>query len=239
MKKGIVYYSDNYPDATMLKICQDNLLRCIGDNFDVVSVTHKPIDFGRNFVMGLNRSKLSIMRQILKGLKESTVDMVFLVEHDVIYHPSHFEFEINDDKTFYYNRNRWAIDPDENSDTYGLGVKYPNHVLGLLCADIGLMIEYFTKRVKFNEEFGDHHPAVGFSPHKGLPRGKWVGVRGYWESEYPCLDIRHNQTFTRKRMTKSKFSKRQVKPQWEERYDFPYWGKITPWEKFLTKLGEL
>ena len=51
-------------------------------------------------------------RQILAGLEALDTDVVFMVEHDVLYHPSHFDFTPPERDIFYYNRNTWKVNAE-------------------------------------------------------------------------------------------------------------------------------
>jgi hypothetical protein len=229
--KGIVYYTDNYPDPFLLEACRNNLQRCV-NGFDIVSVSQKPVTFGRNIVMeDLDRSPLSIFVQILCGIENSIADVIFLCEHDIIYHPSHFIFDLPRDDVFYYNRNRWAVDPDT-----GKAVFYQTNCISMLCASRELLLKHFARRVELTEMHGFQR-RLGYSPPKGLPkeeRGRYKA----WFSEWPCLDIRHNQTFTKKRMSKDQFRSPRSCRDWQETYDVPFWGPITPWSEFLENVND-
>jgi glycosyltransferase involved in cell wall biosynthesis len=91
IKKGLVYYTDNRLDPTIMKAVQDNLVKCCPD-YEIISVSLEPIDFGKNIVLNEKRGYLTMFKQILAGLEASSADIVFLVEHDVLYSKEHFDF---------------------------------------------------------------------------------------------------------------------------------------------------
>jgi len=229
--KEIVYYTDNRPEERILRICREQLARCVrGKGIPVVTVSQVPIDFGHNIVMPLPRCVLSLYRQVLAGLKAAKADIIFLIEHDLIYHPCHFDIEPPDGKTFFYNRNRWAL----CSET-GKAVFYQTNVPSLMCAHRDLLIEHYSRAVKLTEGNGSPKTSkYGFAPPRGLPKDQQVGRYKTWMSEHPCIDIRHNNTFTRRRMDKSQFRSERSCRGWTEADEIPFWGKtLGRFDEFL------
>ena len=93
-----------------MKMCQKQILEASKGKIDkIVSVSQKPIDFGQNVIMNLKRSAESMFKQILMGLEFIDTDIVFLCEHDILYHTSHFDFTPQREDTFYYNTNVWFL----------------------------------------------------------------------------------------------------------------------------------
>src|SRR5574343_181190 len=89
---GIVQYTDNFGDQNFLAKCRKQLNQCAEKNniSDIICVSHRPVlDLGRNVVVDFERSVLSIFKQVLIGLKECQAEIVYLCEHDMIYHPTH------------------------------------------------------------------------------------------------------------------------------------------------------
>lgn len=217
--KGLVYYTDNNPAPNILTACQKQLIVCMGQwKYPIVSVSQKSIDFGTNFVMDIGRSLLSMYRQILRGVEECKTEIIFLVEHDLLYHPSHFDYTPARKDTFYYDRNRWNVDME------GKAVFYHNNCPSRLVAHRELLLEYYTRVVDFVQSEGFKHN-LGFSPPKGLPKEKRVGRYEAYMAKDPCIDIRHDRTFTRARMTKEEFRSERGRRGWTEADEVPGWGK--------------
>jgi hypothetical protein len=188
--------------------------------FPTISVSQKPIDFGKNIVMPLEKSVLSMYKQILRGIEETVdTDFIFLVEHDLLYHPSHFDFTPPDKSFYYYDRNRWCVDADT-----GKAVFYHSNVPSLLCASRDLLIAHFRMKVNFVSEHG-HKSKYGFSPPKGLPKEMRTGEYKTYFSEFPCIDIRHGNSLTRRRMNKSDFRNERSCRGWTEAEEVPFWGR--------------
>lgn len=231
MTKGLVYYTNNAPEEKILLACQAQLNRCMKiHKFPVISVSQKPVNFGINFVMDLKSSVLSMFKQILKGLKECKTDIIFLIEHDVLYHPSHFDFTPQKEDHFYYNRNEWRV-----SSVTGKAVFYLHNDVSQLCARRNLLLEHYTKVLEVAEK-GEFQHSFGFSPPKGLPKELQTKHYGTYMSEVANLDIRHPNAFTRQRMDKSQFRSERSIRGWTESDGVPGWGKtLGRFDEFLAK----
>ena len=234
MKKGIVYYTDNRLDGTPIgKTVQEQLLRCTRD-MEIVSVSLKPIDFGQNISLSLERGYLSMFTQILTGLIANSADVVFLTEHDVLYHPVHFQFDPPDPSTYYYNENTWKLRADDGQALF----YYCKQTLGL-CAYRELLIEHYEKRLARIKADGRYDYAIGFEPgcHRP-PRGiDYYKAVGYM-AKYPNIDIRHGKNLTPSRWSQDQFRNKNSCLGWEWSDDIPGWG-ITKgrFNEFLEGLG--
>jgi hypothetical protein len=232
MTKGIVYYTNHSADEKILLACQKQLKRCMEIwKFPIISVSQKPINFGENFVMDLESSLLSMYKQILKGLEECKTDIVFLAEHDVLYHPSHFDFTPEKPDHFYYNRNEWRV-----SSQTGKTVFYLNNDTSQLCAFRDTLITHIKRAIETNTD--RIHSSWGTSPPRGIPpeeqKGKHAGV---YMSKVPNIDIRHPNTLSRTRMTKEEFRSERGRQGWIESDGVPGWGKtLGRFDEFLLEL---
>lgn len=232
MTKGLVYYTNNILDEKIFLACQAQLKRCMElYKFPIISVSQKPINFGQNFVMDLKSSVHSMFKQILKGLQECNTDIVFLIEHDVLYHPTHFDFTPERKDHFYYNRNEWRV-----SSVTGKAVFYLHNDVSQLCAKRDLLLKHYTRVVELAEKEG-FKLSFGFSPPKGLPKEKQTKHYGTFMSKMPNLDIRHPGAFTPQRMEKSQFRSERSRRGWTESDGVPGWGKtLGRFDKFLAEL---
>jgi len=230
MTKGLVYYTNNAPDEKIFLACQAQLNRCMQiHKFPIISVSQKPINFGQNFVMDLPSSTLSMFTQILKGLKECKTDIIFLIEHDVLYSPTHFEFTPERGDHFYYNRNEWRV-----SSITGKAVYYQHNDVSQLCAQRELLLEHYSRVVSYAQKVGFSH-RFGFSPPKGLPKDKQIGYTATFMSNKPNLDIRHPKAHTPTRMEKSQFRSERSRRGWIESDGVPDWGKtLGRFDEFLV-----
>lgn len=103
---SIVYYTVNVISDYFMRNTQYQLLKSAG-NIPIISVSRKPMNFGKNTWVDLDRSHFNIYRQALMGAKQATTKYVALCEDDVLYTPEHFKYRPK--KPFAYNMNFWNI----------------------------------------------------------------------------------------------------------------------------------
>jgi hypothetical protein len=176
-------------------------------------VSLKPIDFGSNIILdGKEPSILTMITQILYGLKASSSKYVFFCEHDVLYTKSHFDFTPPRDDVYYYNENVWRWDyPLDRAITYDRLIS-----LSGLCANRELLVENYEKRMKKIYDNGwekdikkepDWARKMGYEPGtKKIKRGGLTDEDfDVWRSEYPIIDVRHGHTFSKRKVTLDSF----------------------------------
>ena len=105
----VIYYTANCPKRSFAERIRERLLLSIGE-LPLVSVSHKPLKFGKNICIGKReKSSLTVYRQILIGAKAAKTKYVALAEDDTLYPPTHFELRPSSDDVFAYNLNKWTI----------------------------------------------------------------------------------------------------------------------------------
>lgn len=180
--KGIIFYTDNQINLKIAHAVQKQL-RMISETkgIPIVSASLKPMDkMGKNLVCPGPRGYKSYFTQILTALEASMADIIFMCEHDNLYHPSHFDFVPSDRKVIYYNRNWLKIHKD------GLVLKWTADQVSGVCAYKDILIKWYKKRLEtFDEKTFDRK----FEPLSG-EGSEW------WNSEFPVLDIRHSGNLT-------------------------------------------
>jgi glycosyltransferase involved in cell wall biosynthesis len=219
ISKGIIYYSDNRHDELIVSACQKQIKKGCNGN-EIVSVSLKPIDFGKNIVLNAERSKLTQAKQILLALENSTSDIIFFCETDVLYHPSHFEFTPPRKDIFYYNDNKWRVDFET-----GQALFYHCAQVSGLCVYRELALEHYRKRVARIEAEGRYDNKIGYEPglHK-FPRGIDNACYEMWNSEFPNIDIRHRNCYTSSRWTQEEFRDKSTCQGWKMADEVPWWG---------------
>jgi glycosyltransferase involved in cell wall biosynthesis len=222
--KGIIYYTDGKLDENIAKPVINQLVKCAREkNIPIVTATlgHK-LDFGVKNVCfpSLKRGYLTMFKQILGALENSTADIIFFCEHDVFYHPSHFDFTPEDKETFYYNQNVWLL-----RTTDGHCLHYDVNQLSGLCVYRDAAITHFKERIALVEKEGFTRN-MGFEPftHGRVP---WVNQfkLGTWKSAQPNVDIKHGANATGQRWRKEEYRNQQLLVNWTEAEEIPGWGE--------------
>lgn len=243
MKKGIVYYTNMVGDPQILDICRKQILRGFEEE-DIVSVSPRPLDFGKNYNLYTDGGYLEMSKKILLGLEKSKADVIFFCEHDVLYHPSHFDFTPLHDGFFYYNLNFWKVRVSDGHTMRTADAR----TLSQMCAYKNLLLPHYWKRVKLQEEFYTTHP----DPHE---RNKFIRAMGFepgthhrpeavdnlesdtWNSLTPNIDIRLETALTPSRWRKDQYRNQKFTEGWQEADRVPGWG-ITEgrFDEFLAGL---
>ena len=232
--KGLVYYSDGRPAPELLALVQRQI-RTAAKGLPVVSVTLTEMDFGdERYVLPLQRGILTMFRQICHGLESLKTDVVFLVEHDVLYHRDHFDFEPPTDRAYYYNEHAYRLDWE-----LGQALFYFTKQTSGLCANREFLLDHYRRRIAKvianAEELTRQGLPVrrdGFSQHMGFepgchmpPRGvdDYIAVR--WLADRPNIDIRHDRNLTPNRWSPDEFRNSNARLGWTMTDEIPGWGR--------------
>ena len=225
MTKGIVYYSDCRPDRGILQASRDSIARL---GLPIVAVTLQPIDWpgATCLVLEQARGYLTMFRQILAGLEALTADVAFLCEHDVLYHPSHFEFNPPRPDCYFYDL-RWI----KVEVPGGRALHYRAKQTAFLCACRALLIQHYRRRVALCEEFGFSR-RMGFEPGSHQRQERVDDVpSACWYAPCPSLDIRHAHNLTQSRWSQNAFRDQSTCDDWRvypPDVALPGWGPTTP-----------
>lgn len=169
----IVYYTANRIEETFSRNVRNHLLSYLPKEVPIISVSHKPMDFGENICMSnLEPSIYNIYVQILKGAHSVKTKFMACCEDDALYNIEHFNHR-PPEGYFAYNINKWMV----NDDVFF----HRNRVNMSMCiAHTDLMIDTLEKRfekfpkVMTREEMGVHgfgEPGK-FESRYGLPEVK-------------------------------------------------------------------
>lgn len=187
MNSAIVYYTDSKLDPQITEPCRAVLAEAAG-NTPIISVSQQPLSFGvTNICLGeLPYHRKSMFRQIMAGLDLLQPETyVFLCEHDVLYHPSHFSvlpagscWLFNLSRCFYWTKyDICCMDKICNRRAFSHAVARK---------DVMLQVSLGSKKWK----------------DKSFPE------RRYWNSCCPNIDIRHGENLTGEGPTKRRLRKR-------------------------------
>lgn len=231
MTKGAIYYTDNRPKRFILDKCQQVLRE--NCPYPIVSVSlHHPADLGKNILIkDRERSYPTMLFQIVTALENLDTDIVFFLEHDVLYHPSHFEFVPPKKDVYYYNINnyRWSVKEDFAVTYAGL------HSLSMMCCYRDTALKHFKARLKYVEDKGwDKERAreprwgrvMGYEPGTKKKRRGGFSDEDFetWKSPMPNLDIRHRHCFSSPKTHKEDFKHLPEDFTEVKLDDVPYWN---------------
>mgnify|MGYP001559329555 CR=1 FL=1 len=215
--KGIVFYTDNQLKVRIAHQVQKQLRHISHDTgIPIVNVSLKPMGhFGtKNIHLPLERGYLTMFKQILAGLEASDAEVIFLCEHDVLYHSSHFDFTPPQKGKFYYNRNFWKLRVED-----GHALHYDADQVNGLCTYRKLLIAEYEKRVRYVKKHG-YIRSMGFEP------GTHDKGSAFWKSALPNIDIRHTGNLTKNRWSIDEFRNKKSATNWMETDDeIEGWGK--------------
>ena len=162
-----------------------------------------------------------MFKQILAALENSTAEVIFFCEHDVLYHPTHFDFIPSANDKFFYNENVWKLDAKT-----GHALHYDCQQTSGLCGYRTLLLKHYQKRVKLVEKHG-YSMKVGYEPgtHRRAQRVDDLTSES-WQSKFPNIDIRHDTNLSPTRWKKEEFRNQKFTKGWlETDSEIPGWGK--------------
>ncbi len=98
---SVIYYTNNREDPAFEGRIRQTLLETAGD-LPLISVSQKPIDFGKNICVGdVGSSSYNAWRQYQIGAMEAKTRFVCTAEADFLHPREYFEFVPNADDTCY------------------------------------------------------------------------------------------------------------------------------------------
>lgn len=105
----VIYYSSNREKPEFEERVRKNILGVCGD-LPIISVTHKPIDFGKNIVVGdVGVSGFNMFRQVQIACEAAKSRFVLSAEADCLYPPDYFTFVPEKDDICYRNKNLYVM----------------------------------------------------------------------------------------------------------------------------------
>lgn len=209
--KSALYYTDNRL-GNPIKDTVRKYLTDAGIHVTCVSLSHTGFGDKQIVLEGRQRSYPTYLYQIKTALENAPGKYVFFCEHDVLYHPSHFEFTPPEDNIFYYNNNvwRWKL------HNFKLITYDKMRPLSCLAVNREFALEHYKMRIAKMEELGldefrSREPRMGrvWGYEPGTKKRRRGGFSDdecqMFSSEFPNIDIRHNRTFTSIKCEKEDF----------------------------------
>jgi len=104
----IIYCSSNREAPEFEQRIRDNILKAT--DLPIISVSQKPIDFGKNIVVGdVGASGFNFFRQSLIACEAATTEFVVSAEADCLYPPDYFTYRPPRDDVCYRNNNLYVM----------------------------------------------------------------------------------------------------------------------------------
>lgn len=211
MSKGIIYYTDNRLSGPIFDLSQASIAAA---GLPTVCCSLQPMQFGDvNIVLnGLERGYDTMVKQILAALKLLDTETVFFCEHDVLYHPSHFDLTPENKEVYFYNVNNWRwLFPEDRLISYSgltsLSMLLCHRELALAHyqyrhdhIQVFELYQIRSKEPKWARRLG-YEPGTKPRRRGGLTDEEHVKVRSAW----PNIDIRHGLTFSRPKVRPHEF----------------------------------
>lgn len=231
--KGAIYYTDNRLPEKLALAVRRQITRGIKQKH-IVSATLSPIQFGReNIVIKQPRGILAMNLQQLKALEAHDSDIIYFLEHDVLYHPSHFEFIPEADNAYYYNTSVWKL----SSDGIYRRTDDCKQVSGLV-AYRDLLVEHYRKRVARllssqaeSIEKGEPIKNDGYNRSTGFEPGTHKAPRGIddynaltYNTDFANVDLRGNWNLTPTKTSPDQFRNPKYAEGWLECSTLKGWG---------------
>lgn len=241
LTKGAIFYTDNRPKEFILRACREQIKEAFKGK--IVSVSLAPVELGENIVLqGYERGYPTMVRQIFMALDALDTDIVFFLEHDVLYHPSHFDFTPPKPDVYYYNLNNWRWGVKED-----YAITYDNlKSLSQMCTYRKTALEHYRKRLEYIEKKGldkipGHEPkwarVMGYEPGTKARRKGGFSDESFdvWKSELPNIDIRHRHTFSPPKYTLDSFKHPPENFRQEKLENIPYWNLKKLYDEWIDQ----
>jgi len=218
----IIYYSSNHEVPVFEGRIRDNILKVCGD-LPIISVTQKPIDFGKNIVVGdVGASGFNMFRQVQIALREAKTKFVVSAEADCLYPPDYFTFVPEKDDICYRDKNLYVMGQFRTYFYKKGGGATHAQVVGR---------EFYLKTL--NELFKD---APDWSvEERNFPKER---TRHKQEDVFTAREIEFYETENPVVQIKTSHSMRHYTH--SDRipvYELPYWGKGTDFRKTYYDIG--
>ena len=226
----IIYYTSNLLDEVnpyFLENTKKQLLKAAGE-IPIISVSHKPIDFGENICVGdIGRSHLNLYKQILIGARAAKTKYVALAEDDIFYSYQHFRTYLPKKDHFAYDMNKWSIFTWTKPPQYSFRNRM---VVNHLIAERDMLVEALEERFAKHPD-PDKTPLSYWGDPGRYEKYLGVSVRKteIFFSSVPGIVFTHKDAFGYLNHGKRK---RLGNPR---AYDIPVWGRVENMLKLYDK----
>lgn len=211
----VIYYTANQENEAFEKRVQDKLLESIGD-LPLISVSRKPMDFGKNICVGEQiRSDSTALRQLLIGLQEAKTEFCIAAESDCLYPPDYFNFIPPTKDNVYRYTNVWILHNWIGPRNKGMFWRKRYSEGAQMCGR-----EFWIKKLEYALK-----DANGFDGSL-VPLVFDTKDKYSWTSENPMVSVKTSEGLRKYTAT--------IKGE-EPKAELPYWGKAEDLIKICQK----
>lgn len=207
--KTIIYYTANREDPVFESKIMANILKQKGD-LPLISVSQKPIDFGRNICVGdVGHTYFNEYRQILIGAKTAKTPYIIFAESDFLYPADYFSFEPDGADIYRYN-NIWIVYKNPRLYSY----RRKAYSVGAQIIKRNYLINILEENLKGQPEWSDKE--VVLKARRGYDMFKLPFE--YFGGDIPCISFKTRQGM--RNYTSVLHGKENIKMK------LPYWGHV-------------
>jgi len=210
----VIYYTSNREEESFEEKVKKKLLETSG-GIPIISVSHKPIDLGKNISIGMHKpTNVLLYHQVLLACKEAKTPFVISAEADFLYPLEYFNFTpTSSDRIYRYNNIRvlYKIHRGFYKKKYSEGAQIVSR---------RFLISLLENALKGISMFDDNPKYRQFFPYRNVPLEMFGG-------EIPCVTFKTGDSL-HKYVTVEK-----EKPKSE----LPYWGSASELRKEMFNFG--
>jgi hypothetical protein len=229
LTRAIIFYTDNELDETIARPVREQL-DSISREYDlpITSASLRKMSFGRRNIRfpSLKRSNYAMVKQIIGALENTPADVIYFCEHDVLYHPSHFDFVPTDPNLFYYNSNVWQW-----KWPAGPAVYWKCRKLSQMVCYRDLALAHYRRRLARLEANNREYDArMGHEPGTRGTRAGGIddSLCADFRSATCNVDIRHAKNFSKSKWSPADFRDPANCIDWQEADSVPGWAHLLP-----------
>lgn len=182
----IIYYTSNREDPLFEQRIRDNILEVSG-GLPIISVSQKPIDFGKNICVGdVGVSGFNMFRQVEIACRAATTDFVISAEADCLYPPDYFEFIPSQLDVPYRNANLYVM-PDHRDYFF-------HKAEGATHAQIVGRLFYLETLKKLFKDAPKWYVNEKNFPKERFKKNDVFDHVEHWQTKYPVFQIKTHRS---------------------------------------------
>lgn len=203
----IIYYSSNQENEGFERRTREHLKQ-IANNLQIISVTQKPVDLGKNIVVGdVGASGFNMFRQVQIALREVKTKFVLSAEVDCLYPPDYFTYSPPREDKCYRNSNLYVM-----AHKRSFFWEKPEGATHAQIIGRDFYLDRLDKLFKNAPEWSIEE--------KNFPRERGLGIDifkeddiRFYRTKYPVIQIKTSDSM-----------RHHTRSERVDTYELPYWG---------------